>query len=335
MQRTQLGTLTVGAIGLGCMGMSEFYGATDETESLATLHRALELGCNFLDTADIYGQGDNEELVGRAIRSWAGGRDQIVVASKFGILRKREDPSFRGISGQAAYVREACDASLKRLRLDVIDLYYIHRVDRTIPIEETIGAMADLVRVGKVRALGISECGPDTLRRAHAVHPITAVQSEYSLWSRDVEQSILPLCRQLGIAFVPYSPLGRGFLSGEIKSRSDFAADDFRRHMPRFSEENFASNLQVVGKVNELALAKGVSASQLALAWVLAQGEAYGVTVVPIPGTKRIRYLEQNIQAADVKLSADDIANIAKVDVRSSIAGNRYGDMKFVNIESA
>lgn len=335
MQHKQLGTLTVGAIGLGCMGMSEFYGVTDETENLATLHRALELGCNFLDTADIYGHGDNEELVGRAIRDWQGGRDQIVVASKFGILRKREDPGYRGISGQAAYVRRACDASLKRLGLDVIDLYYVHRVDRTIPIEETIGAMADLVRAGKVRDLGISECGPNTLRRAHAVHPITALQSEYSLWSRDVEQSILPLCRELGIAFVPYSPLGRGFLSGEIKSRSDFSADDFRRHMPRFSQENFASNLQVVSKVNELARAKGVSASQLALAWVLAQGQAYGLTVVPIPGTKRIRYLEQNIQAADVSLTAEDMADIAKVDVRSSIAGNRYGDMKFVNIESA
>jgi aryl-alcohol dehydrogenase-like predicted oxidoreductase len=335
VQQQTLGPMTVGSIGLGCMGMSEFYGATDEVESIATIHRALDLRCNLLDTADIYGHGDNEILVGRAIRSWHGRRDQIVVASKFGILRKRDDPGYRGISGQAAYVRQACEASLQRLGLDVIDLYYIHRVDRTIPIEETVGAMADLVRQGKVRALGISECGPQTLRRAHVVHPITAVQSEYSLWTRDVEQSILPLCKELGIAFVPYSPLGRGFLSGEIKSRSDFSADDFRRHMPRFSEANFAGNLRVVAKLNELALAKGVTASQLALAWVLARGREYGLTVLPIPGTKRIRYLEQNIQAAKIVLTQAELSAIADVDVDSVITGNRYGDMQFVNIESA
>jgi aryl-alcohol dehydrogenase-like predicted oxidoreductase len=331
-----LGVLTnVGRIGLGCMGMSEFYGATDEAGSIATIHQSLEQGANMLDTADIYGYGDNEVLVGKAIRSSSVARDKIVLATKFGILRKREDPKFRGMSGSAAYVKQACDASLKRLGLDTIDLYYVHRIEGQVPIEETVSAMADLVKEGKVRALGLSECGPETLKRAHGVHPISAVQSEYSLWSRDVEQSVLPTCKALGIAFVPYSPLGRGFLSGAIKSRADFSADDFRLGQPRFSADNFASNLSIVSKLSEIAVAKQITPSQLALAWVLAQQAVQGVSIFPIPGTKQVRYLKENLAALKIELSPADLASINAASPAAEIAGQRYADMRFVNIESA
>ena len=318
MQQRQLGTsgLMVSALGLGCMGMSEFYGEADETESIATIHRALDLGLSFLDTADMYGPFKNEELVGRAIR---GRRDQVVLATKFGIQRT-DDPAVRGINGKPEYVRAACEASLKRLGVDVIDLYYQHRVDKDTPIEETVGAMADLVKQGKVRYLGLSEAAPATLRRACAVHPIAALQTEYSLWSRDPEDALLPACRELGVGFVAYSPLGRGFLTGQIKRFEDLAADDYRRFSPRFQGENFEKNLQLVRKIEEIANGKGCTPAQLALAWALAQGN----DLVPIPGTKRRTYLEDNLGALNVMLTDDDLMRIDAVAPKGIASGERY-----------
>jgi aryl-alcohol dehydrogenase-like predicted oxidoreductase len=317
MHTRQLGRSgpTVSALGLGCMGMSEFYGAIDEAEAIATIHRALELGISLLDTADMYGPHTNERLVGRAI---AGRRDAVVLATKFGVVRDPSDATRREINGRPEYVREACEASLRRLGLDHIDLYYQHRVDPDTPIEETVGAMSELVNEGKVLHLGLSEAGPETLRRASAVHPIAALQTEYSLWSRDPEDEILPTVRELGIGFVAYSPLGRGFLSGQIRSLDDLAPDDYRRHSPRFQGENFERNLQLVQRVEELAHDKGVSAGQLALAWVLHQGE----DIVPIPGTKRRAYLEENAAAADVQLTEDELRTIAEA--LPEAAGLRY-----------
>jgi aryl-alcohol dehydrogenase-like predicted oxidoreductase len=316
--------LEVSALGLGCMGMSEFYGTADEGEAVATIHRALELGVTLLDTADMYGPFTNEVLVGRAI---ADRRDQVVLATKFGNVRDASDKSFRGVDGRPTYVREACDASLQRLAVDHIDLYYQHRVDKTVPIEETVGAMAELVTAGKVRFLGLSEASADTIRRAHAVHPITALQTEYSLWTRHVESEILPLLRELGIGLVPYSPLGRGFLTGTIASLDDLEADDFRRHNPRFTGDALAANLRLVAAVRELATAKGVTAGQLALAWVLAQGD----DVVPIPGTKRVRYLEENVGAAGITLTADDLDALASAVPIEAVQGERYPDMSSID----
>jgi len=319
MSQRKLGSqgLVVSMQGLGCMGMSEFYGPRDDAESIATIHRALELGCNFLDTANVYGPYTNEELVGRAV---AGKRDRFVIATKFGIVRDPSDPTKRGVSGKPDYVRSCCEASLKRLGVDVIDLYYQHRVDPDTPIEDTVGAMAELVKQGKVRYLGLSEAAPKTIRRAHAVHPISALQSEYSIWTRDPEDGGLATCRELGIGFVPYSPLGRGFLTGEIQRPEDFAKDDYRRFQPRFQGENFAKNLDLVKKVEAIAREKGVTASQLALAWVLAQGD----DIVPIPGTKRRKYLEQNWAANEIRLTAADLARIEAVAPRGAVAGERY-----------
>lgn len=318
MQTRKLGRqgLEVSALGLGCMGMSDFYGSRDEAESLATIDRALDLGVTFLDTADMYGVGANEELVGRAVRER---REWVVVATKFGNMRG-EDGSFQGVNGRPDYVRSACDASLRRTGLEVIDLYYQHRVDPDVPIEETVGAMADLVAAGKVRFLGLSEAAPATIRRAHAVHPITALQTEYSLWSRDVEAEILPTCRELGIGFVPYSPLGRGFLTGHFTSPDDLEQGDSRRNHPRFQGDAFQRNLDLAAAVADIARDKGCTAAQLALAWVLAQGD----DIVPIPGTKRRRYLEENVGALDVELTATDIAHIDQALPPGAARGARY-----------
>jgi aryl-alcohol dehydrogenase-like predicted oxidoreductase len=308
------------------MGMSEFYGAADEAESVAPLERAIELGINFLDTSDMYGPYKNEELIGRVFK---GRRDEVIIATKFGI-RRGADPTQRWIDGSPKYVREACDASLKRLGVDEIDLYYQHRVDANVPIEDTVGAMSELVAAGKVKYLGLSEAGAQTIRRAHAVHPISALQTEYSLWSRDPEDEILPTTRELEIGFVSYSPLGRGFLTGQFKKFEDLAADDFRRYSPRFQGENFAKNLELVGRITEIAESKGVTPGQLALAWVLAQGE----DIVPIPGTKRRSYLEENAEASSIELTTDDLAQIAEIMPQGAAAGLRYPEamMKFVNI---
>ncbi len=320
----KLRDLEVSAQGLGCMGMSFAYGATDDEESIATIHRALDLGVTFLDTADVYGPHTNERLVGRAI---AGRRDDVVLATKFGIVFDPDRPGGRGANGRPEYVAQACDASLERLGVDHIDLYYQHRADRSTPIEETVGAMAELVTAGKVRHLGLSESSPDTLRRANSTHPITALQSEWSLWSRDLEQDVVPTARELGIGLVPYSPLGRGFLSGQITSPDDFAEDDFRRTQPRFQGENFTRNLELVDRVKELAAEKGITASQLALAWVQAQGP----DVAPIPGTKRRSYLNENVGALEVELTDDDLARIDAVVPRDAVAGARYPDMDWVS----
>ncbi|RKO82246.1 aldo/keto reductase [Pectobacterium parmentieri] len=321
MQQRKLGANgpQVSAIGLGCMGMSDFYStAQDEKESIATLHRALELGVTLLDTADMYGPHTNELLLGKAIK---GKRDRVFLATKFGIVRDPANPYARGVCGEPDYIRQAVEGSLMRLGTDVIDLYYQHRIDPTVPIEETVGALAELVKEGKIRYIGLSEASVTTLERAHRVHPITALQSEYSLWTRDMETEILPTCERLGIGFVPYSPLGRGFLTGAIRSPDDLAADDFRRTNPRFSGENFGKNLQLVEKINQLAQEKQVTPSQLALAWVLAQGEH----IVPIPGTKRRRYLEENVAALDVTLTKEELVTINAIFPPDAAAGERYG----------
>ena len=326
MERRKLGGqgLEVSAMGLGCMGMSEFYGEGNETESVATIHRALELGIDFLDTADMYGPFTNEQLVGRAIRDR---RDQVVLATKFG-NRRGERGEFLGVSGHPDYVRQACDASLQRLRVDHIDLYYQHRVDPQVPIEDTVGAMGDLVRAGKVRFLGLSEAAPETIRRAHETHPISALQTEYSLWTRDVEENgVMQTVRELGIGFVAYSPLGRGFLTGQFQRFEDLPADDYRRQSPRFQGENFDRNLQLVREVEALAGERGVAPAQLALAWVLSRGD----DVVPIPGTKRVRYLEQNAAAADVSLTPAEGDRVDEVFPVGAATGDRYPNMSTVN----
>jgi len=319
MKQKPLGSqgLQASELGLGCMGMSDFYGQRNDEESINVIHRAIDLGVTFLDTADMYGPYTNEELVGRAIK---GRRNEVTLATKFGIIRDPNDPSKRGVNGKPEYVQQSCEASLKRLQTDMIDLYYLHRKDPDTPIEETVGAMAKLVQQGKIRGIGLSEVNTDTLRKAHSVHPISALQTEYSLWSREPEDGILQTCKELGIAFVAYSPLGRGFLTGQIKTFDDFDADDYRRHSPRFQGRNFEKNLQLVQKIEDMAKSKGCTAAQLALAWVMAQGDY----IFPIPGTKHIKYLEENVGALNVRLTQDDLAEIDAIAPKGVAAGNRY-----------
>lgn len=328
MEQRRLGKqgLIVSAVGLGCMGMSEFYGRADEKKSIATIHHALELGINLIDTADMYGPFTNEELVGKAVRDR---KDKVIIATKFGIVRGN-DPAYRGVNGRPEYVRSSCDGSLRRLGVDCIDLYYQHRVDPSVPIEETVGAMAELVRVGKVRYLGLSEAGVQTIRRAHQIHPISVLQTEYSLWSRDPESEILPTLRELGIGFVAYSPLGRGFLTGKIRRFEDFESDDYRRYSPRFHGENFAKNLDLVERVEQIAARKKATAGQLALAWVLAQGK----DIVPIPGTTSRDHLEENIAAMDIKLTKSDLSDINTAMPPGAASGMRYPEamMHLINI---
>jgi len=328
MKQRKLGSqgLVVSSQGLGCMGMYDFYGQRDEEESIATIHRALDLGVNFLDTSDAYGPFTNEKLVGKAIK---GKRNQVVLATKFVIVRSG-DPAYRGINGRPEYVRSACDASLKRLAIDHIDLYYQHRVDADVPIEDTVGAMSDLVAAGKVLYIGLSEASVQTIRRAHAVHPVTALQSEYSLWTRDPEDEVLPAIRELGIGFVAYAPLGRGFLTGQLKSPDDFAADDYRRNSPRFQGENFTKNLELVERVKSIAEMKGITPGQLALAWVLAQGD----DIVPIPGTKHRKYLEENIAAGKIAISEAEMVEIAEALPKGAASGGRYPESMMTLIPS-
>ncbi len=329
MEKSKLGSagLTASRLGLGCMGMSEFYGATNNEESIQTLHRAFELGINFWDTADAYGPHLNEVLVGKALK---GIRNEITLATKFGILRDPENPALRGLNGKPGYVQTACEASLKRLDTDVIDLYYLHRVDPATPIEETVGAMAKLVQQGKIKGIGLSEVSAATLRKAHSIHPVSAVQSEYSLWTRDPEEEVLATCKELDIAFVAYSPLGRGFLTGQIKKYEDLEADDYRRFSPRFKGGNFQKNLELVNRINELATQKSCTASQLALAWVMAQGDY----IFPIPGTKRIKYLEENAGASDVHFTAKELSDIERFFPKDVAAGLRYPEQMMASLNA-
>jgi aryl-alcohol dehydrogenase-like predicted oxidoreductase len=328
MQIRNLGSqgIKTSQLGLGCMGMSEFYGAGNDDESIKVIHRAIELGVTFLDTADMYGPFTNEILVGKALK---GKRRQVTLATKFGIVRHSTDPTVRGMNGKPAYVQQACENSLKRLDVEIIDLYYLHRVDPATPIEDTVGAMSQLVKQGKVKAIGLSEVSPATLRKAHKIHPITALQTEYSLWSREPEDELLKTCSELGVAFVAYSPLGRGFLTGQIKKFEDFEANDFRRYSPRFQGENFQKNLDIVKKLETLAAKKGCTTSQLALAWVMAQGDH----IFPIPGTKRIKYLEENVGALNVNFTKEELAEIDTIAPKGAAAGTRYPEasMKVLN----